>query len=338
MAAASLAGFAILAACGSTETAVDPPAESAELPTVSQNQTSTPVLSPSPAPAEGRVEATGDGGFSPYLLLNQRWVEALSSDQVDVEDVDEMFWYIFSRLPGTVMVYPSENYYYWILYVDRRQIWGNIRLPAGRRDNGVLTFAYFEFKESLFGPSGVPTRSKFFTVADGLRIEKNHDFSYVVHYRDKSVTFDLHRLSQDPPKLFPIAEDEVFVERTFDESGYQFFLLFNEKKDYFFWVLNEEEIVPDDLEPYEEPLHESLVVGRRSGFAFWVDAAHGNRKVLAAIYGQHATRNNYYDGPFDQLADNYADEIDIKGYMERAFPNMKGRIDKYGYITDKKTQ
>jgi hypothetical protein len=61
----------------------------------------------------------------------------------------------------------------------------------------------------------------------------------------------------------------VFVQRTFDKSGYQFFLLFNEKSNYLFWVLNEEPGVPDVL----EPAGEDLLVGRRSGFAFWVDKA-----------------------------------------------------------------
>ena len=83
--------------------------------------------------------------------------------------------------------------------------------------------------------------------------------------------------------------------RTFDESGYQFFLLFNTTGNYFTWVLNEEEIVPDELVPVDD----DLLVGRRSGFAFWVDPAHPDRKALVAIRGANATVNNYYDGPFD---------------------------------------
>ena len=59
--------------------------------------------------------------------------------------------------------------------------------------------------------------------------------------------------------------------------------------------LNEEETYSDVLMPVEE----ELVVGRKSGFAFWVDRAHNDRKVLVAIRGESATRNDYYDGPFD---------------------------------------
>ena len=45
------------------------------------------------------------------------------------------------------------------------------------------------------------------------------------------------------------------------------------------------------------------------------ESANGGRKILAAIRGQSAVRNDYYDGPFDQLADNYVDEIPISEYI-----------------------
>ena len=75
--------------------------------------------------------------------------------------------------------------------------------------------------------------------------------------------------------------------------------------------------------------------GRRSGFAFWVDRDHGNRKVLTGVHQLNVRRNDYYDGPFDQLADNYADETRVAAYMQLAYPGLRGRIDKYGYYTDR---
>ena len=244
-----------------------------------------------------------------------------------------MCWYVFSSLQPEITVYPSENYYYFIFSMDGKQIWGNIRLPAGRRDRGVLSFGYFEFKESPFSTPDRLQRSKFFTQADGVSIQKIDDFTYMVHYNGRSVKFNFHKLRQDPPQSFPLGPDEIYIERTFDESGYQFFLLLNTKTNYFFWVLNEEEVVPDTLDPLED----DLIVGRRSGFAFWIDEAHGNRKVFIAVRGNEATRNSYYDGPFDQLADNYVDGTNLSEYMVRAFPTLEGRIDKYGYYTDRET-
>ena len=51
------------------------------------------------------------------------------------------------------------------------------------------------------------------------------------------ITFNLNKLPQDPPKLFDLAPNEEFVMRTYDESGYQFFLIYNNELRYLFWVL-----------------------------------------------------------------------------------------------------
>ena len=140
-----------------------------------------------------------------YLLLNQRYLEGIASSPIDLEDVDAVFWHIFSKLPSEVTIFPSENYYYFIMYVEGKQLWGNIRLAAGRRERGVLSFAYFEFKESPLQVGTRLTRSKYFTKADGLSIEEIDRFTYLVGYDNKEVTFHLHQLSQDPPNLFSFA-------------------------------------------------------------------------------------------------------------------------------------
>ena len=67
---------------------------------------------------------------------------------------------------------------------------------------------------------------------------------------------------------------------------------------------------------------------------FWIDRAHGGRKVLAAVRQASVERNDWFDGPFDQLADNYADQTNIRHYIEEALPDCRGRIDKWGYFTD----
>lgn len=295
--------------------------------------TSTPVkaLGATPQATGSQGNVPGNDGFQPYVLFNEKFVEGLlSQGDMDVEDVDSVFRYLFGRLPEQVTVYPSENYYYFIFNFDGRQFWGNMRLPAGRRENGVLSFAYFEFIDFPSVPSQGLTRAKFYTEADGLLISEVDKLTWDVRFRGKTVRFNLHPLRTDPPQLFDLGPNEEFVERTFDESGYQFFLLFNKKSNYFFWVLNEEEIVPDKF----ETLADDILVGVRSGFALWVDKAHQDRKVLATIRSISVTRNDYYDGPFDQLADNYVDVNNVSKFMERAYPGLAGRIDKYGYHTD----
>ena len=289
----------------------------------------TPLPTVTPTPPVG-LPVSGGLGQDSYLLLNQNLTEGLYYGDLNLEDVDEVFWHIFSRLPDEVTVYPSENYFYFILNIQGKQMWGNIRLPAGRRERGVLSFAYFEFIEFTSFPSRGLSRAKFYTKGDGLIIDEIDPLTWRVNFGEKSVVFNHHPLIQEPPNLFPLKDDEVFVQRTFDESGYQFFLIFNTARNYFFWVLNEEEIVPDTL----EPVGDHLVVGSRSGFAFLVDDAQAGRKILASIRRLSVTRNDYFDGPFDQLADNYVDVTEVAKYMVLANPALEGRIDKYGYYTD----
>lgn len=270
------------------------------------------------------------GSGQSYLLFNQQLIESASATGLNLDSPDDVFRHIFSRLPDTVVVYPTENYYYFILFVAGREVRGNINLPARYRDQGILSFGYAEFDEFMLGPSKGVTGAKYFSQADGVVIHRVDRFTYTVTYNGKTVTFRLNQLPQEPPKRFRLGTEEVFVQRTLDESGYQFFLLFNEKSNSLFWVLNEEPGVPDTL----EPAGEDLLVGRRSGFAFWVDKAHDDRKILLAVRRLNIMRNDYYDGPFDQLADNYADETKVAEYMKRAVPELRGRIDMYGYYTD----
>ena len=88
-----------------------------------------------------------------------------------------------------------------------------------------------------------------------------------------------HQLHQRPPQGLPLGDDERFIQRTFDESGYQFYLLFNERADYFFWVLNEEGPMPDEF----DAAGDDLLFGRRSGFAFWIDRERGTAKCWRAF-------------------------------------------------------
>lgn len=316
---AAVSVFAVMAACAGSDGDHD-----------ESIAASTTVLASSDAEAAATLSDSVAQSPQPLLLLNQQLVEGYSEKDLDPRNINAMFWAVFSGIPENVIVYPSENYYYFKMFTGGQQFWGNIRLPAGERDEGVLAFGYFEFNNVPPAPGTRFSRFKTFNLDDGLLLEKVDRFTYQVTYRGRTVTFNLHQLDQKPPELFTLGEDEVFIQRTFDESGYQFFLLFNERSNYFFWVLNEEENVPDILDSKAD----DLVVGRRSSFAFWIDKAHGDRKILAAISQINVSRNNYFDGPFDQLADNYAEEVEIAKYMQLANPGLKGRIDRFGYFND----
>ncbi len=283
-----------------------------------------------PAPLTGHDRAGALTNCPTALVLHQAVLEGYCRDDVDLDDVDAYFWHVFSKLPAEVRVYPSENYYYFTDHIAGREVRGNIRLAAGQREQGSLSFWYAETGEPASAGGRRLVGSKDFSRTDGVQLQARNHFTWVVTWRNRSVTFHLHRLPQAPPRLFRLRPREVFVMRTFDESGLQFFLLFNTNANYFFWVLNEEAPVPEHF----DQLAPDLLVGRRTGFAFWVDGNDSPRKVLAAVRRDRVARNEEDDGPFDQLADNYAHQTHVAQWMERAQPSLKGRIDQYGYYTD----
>lgn len=268
-----------------------------------------------------------DPAPTPGLVLHQNLVEGYLSDGPDPEDLSAVFASFFRRLPDDVTVYPSENYYYFQMTVAGRMLWGNLRLAAGAREKGQVSFAYAEFPEFPGPSTNRIVRGRFLGKEDGVTVKSTAPLLWELSFREKTVRFHLHALRQEPPKKFSLAPDEQFVMRTFDESGCQFFLLFNGKRNHFFWVLNEEELVPDRF----EPVGPDLVLGRRTGFAFWTDSTHSNRRVLVAVRRASVVRNDYFDGPFDQLADNDADVTKVAGFIERAYKMTRGKIDKYGY-------
>lgn len=273
----------------------------------------------------------GAGESTPAIVLHQQVVEGLQAQTPDPSNVQAVFELFFARLPSEVTVYPSENYYYFQMWLGGRQFWGNLRLATGLREKGQVSFAYAEFQDFPGLTTNRLVRSWMPGKAEGLEVASTAPLEWQLTYKGKTSRFHLHALKQQPPQKFALGADEAFVMRTFDESGCQFFLLFNNKRPFFFWVLNEEEPVPDTL----DSLGDDLWVGRRTGFVYWTDAGHGNRRVLIAVRRASTQRNDYFDGPFDQLADNDAEQTRVADYIQRAYPITKGRIDKYGYWTNR---
>jgi hypothetical protein len=155
-------------------------------------------------------------------------------------------------------------------------------------------------------------------------------FTYDVAYSDHQVRFSLQRLPQALPKGLQLRDGEQFVMRTFDESGLRFVLLFDQGTNGFLWVLDPSVKVSDTF----RDLGGNAVAGRRTGFVFFVDEELGGRKTLGCVRKASVEANDHYDGPFDQLADNYVGRTRIAEYLVRWRPGLKGKIDAYGYYLD----
>lgn len=277
---------------------------------------------------QGGPAAAGDpaGHPEPALRTHAQLVGAWQSGVVDPADAEAVRREVVRRMPDTVDVFPTENYAYWQLLVAGRELRGNFRLPPHERAKGVLLFAYSEFEEFPEADHALRLRRQ---MAMPVLRRGGDDFTWMADFPEKTVIFRLHRLSQAPPVAGVLREGETFVQRTADESGLLFLLVFDEKGRVFRWVLDPAAAAPETWRRLAEKVRQ----GRRSGFVFRDEPG---RSVLVAVRRQSAERNDYYDGPFDQLADNFAHETKIRAFLERWQPDLAGHIDDYGAYTDER--
>jgi len=267
----------------------------------------------------------------PVLSTNETAMTGWMSDRQDPSSPTDIFSTIFAALPPEVTVHPSENYWYWQLAIDGRTLHGNLRLPSGRREKGELSFAYSECLASRTEAIQPLTRTLWLGPGDGLSMTCPSPLSCRVTWKSKSVLFHFLALDQTPPKAPVLRKSETFVQRTCDESGLRFILVCDRTRQAFAWILDPSFPQPEHF----SPLSASLAIGRRTGFVFWTDPEAGNRKVLAAVSSDAVARNDWNDGPFDQLADNYADQTRIRSFIELVMPSTKGRLDRFGNFIDR---
>lgn len=266
----------------------------------------------------------------PHLELHQSQVEALQSPGPDLRHSDAVFAWVFRHLPDEVTVLPTENYYYWKLTSQGREIRGNFRPASGLREKGILSFAYaewLEYPDETLAANQLSIARRF-TAAEGVTVTCPDPLTCDVSSEGKTVRFHLHAIPQTPPGPGILGEGEKFVSRTFDESGLPFFLCYQPASKSFFWILNEESPAAENF----TPLAPDILLGRRTGFVFWTDPAHARRKILTAVRQASIARNDFFDGPFDQLADNYAAQVPLRAFVEDAFPALKNQIDLHGYF------
>jgi hypothetical protein len=163
--------------------------------------------------------------------------------------------------------------------------------------------------------------------AQNVTVAKLSPLSYRVSYRDKSVVFDLNDLSQVKPPPGAIGTDETYLGPIFDESAIRFFLVFNKKLKIFHYILDETVEVADQFIPATTT--DRILIGKRTGFAFYRDHRL-DRKILIGVFEGNSRVNNYFDGPFDQLPDNFIEGEALRDAILAAEPSLKGKIDRFG--------
>jgi hypothetical protein len=275
---------------------------------------------PSPASA-----GPGDGPL-PQLQTNEAYLqEAMREPVLAIEDPLAVFEYVLRSLPDRVKVYPTENYYYFSFMHNHVRYAGNIRLDIKERDRGRLNFAYFEDLAEWKAEEQV--HHVVLDKSHGVDVEKLGPLIYRVTFRGRSVVFELHDLSSVKPPPGLLGADERLIGPMFDESGIGFFLVFNTRLKLFHYVLDETRGVADQLAP--SPATDRILIGKRTGFAYYRDHKI-DRKILIGVFEGNARVNNYFDGPFDQLPDNFIEGESLRSAILEVEPRLKGRIDRLG--------
>lgn len=262
----------------------------------------------------------------PKLQTNQEYIDELyRNEKAPTDDKQEMLQFVLKNLPDRVKIYPTENYYYFSFYSGGVRYAGNIRLDASDRDKGRLHFAYFI--DSVEWKDDQKVNYAVMDSAEGVNVEKIERFLYRVTAGGRSVLFELNDLSAVRPPEGALDHDERFIGPVFDESGIRFFLVYNTKLKLFHYILDETVPVPDELHRIKST--DRILLGTRTGFAYYRDLKR-ERKILIGVYEGNTLANNYFDGPFDQLPDNFIEGDDLLKAILEVAPNLKGTIDRFG--------
>ena len=268
----------------------------------------------------------------PRLYTNQSYVEDVNNrTALPVGDVKAMFAWVLGELPSRVKVYPTENYYYFYFYHRGSRYAGNIRLQAATRDEGKVNFAYYVDMNEWHAKAD-DNRYALLGKNDGVAVEKVEPLLYRVSCGEKSVLFELNDLSGVKPPAGALAASEKFLGPIMDESGVRFFLVFDETLKIFHYILDETIALADELFPAKRT--PNILIGRRTGFAFYQDARLP-RKIMIAAFEANVRVNNYFDGPFDQLPDNFLQGDELRRAILAESPELKDeKMDRFGNSPD----
>jgi len=250
--------------------------------------------------------------------------ELLAPNELDIKNPDAVFEAVFQALATKVTVYPTESYYYFTFPYKGIIYAGNIRFDAWDQFDGKVHFAYFP--EYAYWRKPLDPVYKKLGPDDGLQVTQVDKFHYKIAFKGKTVDFEIPDLSKVKPTPSQLRDDEIYMGPSWDESGVQFFLVFNKTAKTFLYLLNDNPKM-DQYEPSQ--LSPAVTVGMRTSFAFYKDKLL-DRQILIGVFFGNTQLNNYFDGPFDQLPDNYIEGDTLLEALLSIDPTMKGHVDRYG--------
>lgn len=275
----------------------------------------------------------GDGLATEVHTNQDLMDEVRAAPDIDIADKLAVFRLVMKSLPAEVKVYPTENYFYFWFHHNGIKYAGNLRFDAEDRDQGIVHFNYF--KDFTPWQRDEADYSSELSTKDGVTVSKTGPLSYDVSVAGTTVRFKLNDLSQVKPPEGAVQKGETYLGPIFDESGMRFFLVFHEELKTFLYIMDESPPAADQFNL--SSVSDRITIGIRTGFAYY-DDRFANRKILAGVNVFNTSVNNYYDGPFDQLPDNFIQGDALKRAILLASPEMEGSIDRFGNSPDGETR
>ncbi len=271
--------------------------------------------------------AAAQDGEPPRLTTNEAYIaEVTRTHTLAIDDPMTVFAFVLGSLPERAKVYPTENHYYFSFDLNGIRYAGNIKIDAHLRAEGKLLFSYYEDRATWL--KDTEGTSLVLGPSQGVTVEKLEPLAYRVRYGKTSVVFALNDLSQVKPPAAALAPNDQFIGPIFDESAIRFFLVFNKKLKLFHYILDETVKPADVFVP--APVGDGrILIGKRTGFALYRDRQR-ERKILIGVYRDNVLANNYLDGPFDQMPDNFIEGDKFRQAILAAEPRLKGQINRYG--------
>jgi hypothetical protein len=267
----------------------------------------------------------------PRLYTNEHYVEDVTRQaSLPLDQPLAMLDFVLESLPAEVKVFPTENYYYFYFYEGGARYAGNIRLDVKDRDLGKVHFAYYADPVEWIGADD-KLQYRILGREDGVRVERVTPLRYRVSHGKASVEFVLNDLSRVAPPARALAPADKFLGPIFDEAAIRLFLIYNTRLKIFHFVLDETVRIADDLVPSR--FTDRILIGRRTGFAFYRDHQF-DRKILIGVFSTNTLLNNYFDGPFDQLPDNFIRGDELRQAILDSDPKFDGEMDRYGATPD----
>lgn len=267
--------------------------------------------------------------FQPVVSFNEKFIEGLYSE-LDVDDPVAVFKVVFFALDDKVIVYQTGGHYYFTVNTNGKTIFGNLMVKVNETDQITFLIAYFFYDENGIYLDRVGIVKEFF-YEDGVLVERLEPLVYSVSYLGKTVIFRFNDIGTESPETERLTKNEVLVTSVFDESALKFFLLFNNKAKHLMYILNENGLVPEEF----LIINEDVVLGRRTGYLFYQDKKY-NRKILIAVHTNSTSKNNWYDGPFDQVPGNQPEYAKIVKYVLEAYPFTREYLEESGGPTPQK--